>query len=67
MNRHDDYLDPGFHKGDSNYLKPIHCKDDDTKLDREQEGQYINTCTGKKQCIQDSLDDYMEPRNKFCK
>lgn len=67
MNRRNDYLDPEFNKGESNYLKSIHNKYENTDLGREQEGHYLNTSTGNKQCIKDSLDDYLEPRNKSFK
>lgn len=67
VNKRDDYLDPEFHKRDSNYLKPIHCNDDNSDLDREQKGYYMNTCTDNRQGSQNSLDDYLEPRNKFSK
>lgn len=67
MNRRNDYLDPEFNKGESSYLKSIHNKYENTDLGREQEGHYLNTSTGNKQCIKDSLDDYLEPRNKSFK
>lgn len=66
MNRRDDYLDPEFHKGDSNYLNPIHGIEENNDQDRKQMGHYINTCKGKRQGNQDSVDDYLEPRNKSC-
>lgn len=62
INRRNDYLDPEFNKGESNYLKPIHYKYENTDLGRKQESHYLNTCTSNKQCTKDSLDDYLEPR-----
>lgn len=67
INRRDDYLDPEFNKGESNYLKPTHYMYENTDLGRAQKGRFLNTSTDNKQCIQDSLDDYLEPRKKSCK
>lgn len=67
MNRHDDYLDPEFHKRDPNYPKPIHCMEENSDLDRKQMGHYINICTSKGQGNQNPLDDYLEPGEKSCK
>lgn len=67
VNRHDDYLDPEFHKGDSSYLKPINCMEQNSDLDRKEMCNYMNICAGKRQDNQDPLDDYLEPRKKSCK
>lgn len=40
---------------------------ENTDLGRAQKGRFLNTSTDNKQCIQDSLEDYLEPRKKTCK